>query len=182
MIYMLLVRGKLQKLCEQPSSPPTPYRIVPPLARLDRGKNAFKDGARQRVEEPCATSQERMFKWLRWLREETKPVASDASHGVAKSSERGEPPCDVDQIEELVGIVGEAPDPPRKSTERAWPSAQWRNRASGGTLPFDPRKSFVLTAHATVTSRALPLTVIFSSERCERESGGVSWRSVSIGV
>jgi hypothetical protein len=32
----------------------------------------------------------------------------DANRIVAKSSERGEPPCDVDPIEELVRIVGHA--------------------------------------------------------------------------
>ena len=31
-----------------------------------------------------------MFKWPR---EETKPIADDANRFVAKSSERGEPPC-----------------------------------------------------------------------------------------
>ena len=44
-----------------------------------------------------------MFKWPR---EETKPIADDANRFVAKSSERGEPPCDVEQIEELARILG----------------------------------------------------------------------------
>ena len=52
-----------------------------------------------------------MFKWLRGLGEEkTKPIAADANRIVAKSSERGEPPCDADPIEELVRIAGEAHD------------------------------------------------------------------------
>ena len=38
---------------------------------------------------------------------EAKPIAADANRMVAKSSERGEPPCDVDPIEELVRIVRE---------------------------------------------------------------------------
>ena len=42
-----------------------------------------------------------MFKWLRASCEETKPIAADANRIVAKSSERGEPPCDVDPVEEL---------------------------------------------------------------------------------
>ena len=54
-----------------------------------------------------------MLKWLHGLREETKPVAADGTRIVAKSSERGEPPCGVDPIEELVRIVGEAHDDPR---------------------------------------------------------------------
>lgn len=48
-----------------------------------------------------------MFKWPRGLREETKPIAADANRIVAKSSEQGEPPCDVEPIEELARIVGE---------------------------------------------------------------------------
>ena len=35
-----------------------------------------------------------MFKWLR-VREETKPIATDANRIVAKSSEPGEPPCSL---------------------------------------------------------------------------------------
>jgi hypothetical protein len=50
-----------------------------------------------------------MFKWLRWLREETRRIAEDANRIVANSSEQGEPPCDLDPIEELVRIVGRAP-------------------------------------------------------------------------
>ena len=65
-----------------------------------------------------------MFKWLRWLREETRRIAEDANRIVAKSSERGEPPCDLDPIEELVRIVGRAPATPRKSSEKAWPSVR----------------------------------------------------------
>ena len=65
-----------------------------------------------------------MFKWLRGLREETKPIAAEANRIGPKSSERGEPPCDVDPIEELVRIVGEAPAPPRKSSEKAPPSVR----------------------------------------------------------
>ena len=49
-----------------------------------------------------------MFKWLRGLREATKPIAKDANRIAAKSSERGEPPPDPDPIKELVRIVGEA--------------------------------------------------------------------------
>ncbi len=58
-----------------------------------------------------------MFKWLRGLREVTKPIAEDANRIVAKSSERREPPCDVDPIEELVRIVGEAHDDPRSRND-----------------------------------------------------------------
>jgi hypothetical protein len=63
-----------------------------------------------RAQEPCAASKKRMFKWLRWSREETKPVAEDVDRIVAKSSEQGEPPWYVDPVEELVRIVGQTPD------------------------------------------------------------------------
>ncbi len=49
-----------------------------------------------------------MFKWLRGLREATKPIAKAANRIAAKSSERGELPPDADPIKELVRIVGEA--------------------------------------------------------------------------
>ena len=48
-----------------------------------------------------------MFKWLRGLRDETKRIAEDANRIVVKSSERSEPPSDLDPIAELVRIVGE---------------------------------------------------------------------------
>jgi hypothetical protein len=63
-----------------------------------------------------------MFRWLRRSREETKHFAADVIRIPAKSTERGEPPSDMDPIEEHVRIVGEAPAPPRKSSEKAWPS------------------------------------------------------------
>jgi hypothetical protein len=50
-----------------------------------------------------------MVKWLRWLREETRPTAEDANRIVAKSSEQGKRPCYLDPIEELVRTVGSAP-------------------------------------------------------------------------
>ncbi len=53
-----------------------------------------------------------MFKWLRELREEIKSITADDNGIVAKSSEGGELPCDVDPIEELVRIVG-SDDAPR---------------------------------------------------------------------
>jgi len=58
-----------------------------------------------------------MFKWLRGPREETKPIAADDNRIAAKPSERGEPPRDVDTIEELVRIVGEAHDDPRSRND-----------------------------------------------------------------
>ena len=69
-----------------------------------------------------------MFKWLRGLRAETKPIAADANCTVAKSSERREPPCDVDPIEELVRIVGEAHGDEPRSRNHA--SAPRKRRAS----------------------------------------------------
>jgi hypothetical protein len=62
-----------------------------------------------------------MFKWLRGLRAETKPIAADANRIVARSSERGEPPCDVELIEELVRVVGEAHDDPRSRNDAGAP-------------------------------------------------------------
>src|SRR5271166_1429741 len=44
-----------------------------------------------------------MFKWLRWGRERTRTVTEVANRIVARSSDRGEPPADPDQVEELVG-------------------------------------------------------------------------------
>ena len=44
-----------------------------------------------------------MFKWLRWRGETTRTVAEVANRIVARSSDRGEPPADPDQVEELVG-------------------------------------------------------------------------------
>ena len=50
-----------------------------------------------------------MFKWLRGLREETKPIAADAKpHELRNRASGANPPCDVDPIEELVRVVGEA--------------------------------------------------------------------------
>jgi hypothetical protein len=46
-----------------------------------------------------------MFKWLRGLREQKKPIAEDANRIVAKSSECSEPLRDVDPIEELVRSI-----------------------------------------------------------------------------
>src|SRR5271166_4394524 len=45
-----------------------------------------------------------MFKWLRWRRETTRTVTEVANRIVARSIDRGEPPADPDQVEELVGI------------------------------------------------------------------------------
>jgi len=62
-----------------------------------------------------------MFKWLRGLRAETKPIAEDANRIVAESSEPGEPPCDMDPIEELVRIVGETHDDTRSRNDAGAP-------------------------------------------------------------
>ena len=69
-----------------------------------------------------------MFKWLRGPREETKPIAADDNRIAAKPSERGEPPRDVDTIEELVRIVGEAHGDEPRSRNHA--SAPRKRRAS----------------------------------------------------
>jgi hypothetical protein len=42
-----------------------------------------------------------MFKWLRWSLEEIESIAAHANRMVARSSERGEPPCDVDRLKSL---------------------------------------------------------------------------------
>ena len=71
-----------------------------------------------------------MFKWLRGSREDRKPIAADANRIVAKSSERGEPPYDVDPIEELVCILGEAHDDPRSRNNAGASRAGARRSAS----------------------------------------------------
>ena len=53
-----------------------------------------------RAQAPCRRNA--CSKWLRGLRQETKPIAEDANRIVAKSSERSEPPRDVHPLEELV--------------------------------------------------------------------------------
>src|SRR5271165_3970191 len=92
-----------------------------------------------------------MFKWLRGLREETKPIAADANRIIAKSSEQGEPPCDVDPIEELVRIVGEADDDPRSRNDagaprtgarRIRPRLPERRRRLRSAAPEKPRRCF----------------------------------------
>ena len=66
-----------------------------------------------------------MLKWLRGLREKTKPIAEDANRIVAKPSERSEPSCDPDPIVELVRIVGEAHlDDPRSHSDADPPRAR----------------------------------------------------------
>ena len=67
---------------------------------------------------------------VRGLREDRKPIAADANRIVAKSSERGEPPCDVDPIEELVRIVGEdgVDDPRSRNDAGAHRTGVRRNR------------------------------------------------------
>ncbi len=49
-----------------------------------------------------------MFKWLRGLRDETKPIAADANRMVAKSSERGEPPCGIDARATMLVLIEQA--------------------------------------------------------------------------
>ena len=74
--------------------PPTHYGINSPLGGLDRQGMLF---------EPERTP---------------KPTGADDNRIVAKSSERGEPPCDLDPIEELVRVVGEA----HALSQRCWRS------------------------------------------------------------
>jgi hypothetical protein len=79
------------------------------LGGLDREKHAYLEPGRESLHShgapisPCAlkslvqAAEERMLKGVRGLRAETKP----ANRIVAKSSERSDPPFDVDPIEEL---------------------------------------------------------------------------------
>jgi hypothetical protein len=75
--------------------------------------------------------EERMLKGLRGLCEETKPIAEDANRIVENSSERGEPPCGVDPIGELVRIVGQTHDDPRSRNDAGAPRMGARSTRPG---------------------------------------------------